>query len=153
MSNKFLFSIGILLTLAVSLSGKDKDQPFYPATTISDAMKKDAYAVCREYRHEFELIEYGKATEKVHMVITILEENGDHFGKLALPYDKSEKIKSISGRIYNGAGISEDKLKNAEILDVNYTSNGAMYDDIRFKPVSYTHLRAHETRHDLVCRL
>src|SRR5665648_662626 len=23
----------------------------------------------------------------------------------------------------------------------------------RFKPVSYTHLRAHETRHDLVCRL
>ena len=24
---------------------------------------------------------------------------------------------------------------------------------IRSKPVSYTHLRAHETRHDLVCRL
>src|SRR5450756_3052654 len=23
----------------------------------------------------------------------------------------------------------------------------------RFNPVSYTHLRAHETRHDLVCRL
>src|SRR5450756_782086 len=23
----------------------------------------------------------------------------------------------------------------------------------RFEPVSYTHLRAHETRHDLVCRL
>src|SRR5450756_2913247 len=26
-----------------------------------------------------------------------------------------------------------------------------MYDD--YGPVSYTHLRAHETRHDLVCRL
>src|SRR5450756_2109301 len=25
--------------------------------------------------------------------------------------------------------------------------------DIIFTPVSYTHLRAHETRHDLVCRL
>src|SRR5450756_2742490 len=25
--------------------------------------------------------------------------------------------------------------------------------DIEIKPVSYTHLRAHETRHDLVCRL
>src|SRR5665648_1194175 len=25
--------------------------------------------------------------------------------------------------------------------------------DTGFKPVSYTHLRAHETRHDLVCRL
>src|SRR5450759_5473272 len=24
---------------------------------------------------------------------------------------------------------------------------------LRYRPVSYTHLRAHETRHDLVCRL
>src|SRR5665648_149749 len=27
------------------------------------------------------------------------------------------------------------------------------FDSIPYKAVSYTHLRAHETRHDLVCRL
>lgn len=133
MSSKFLFAVGFLLVLGGMVTGKEKDQILFSATTISDAMKKDAYAVCREYRHEFELIDYGKAIEKVHLVITVLEENGDHFGRLILPYDKSRKVKSISGRIYNGAGISDDKLKNAAIQDMNYTSAGAIYDDLRIK--------------------
>jgi hypothetical protein len=133
MKLKFLLSIGFVLVLVASLTGKEKDQLFYPASTITDAMKKDAYAVCREYRHEFELIDYGKAIEKVHLVVTVLEENGDHFGQLVLPYDKSKKIKSISGRIYNAAGIADEKLKNSAIQDVNYTSAGQMYDDLRLK--------------------
>lgn len=133
MSRKIVFSIGLLLALTSLLSGKEKDQVVYPASTISEAMKKDAYAVCREYRHEFELIDYGKAIEKVHLVITVLEENGDHFGIMILPYDKTRKVKTISGRIYNGVGISEDRLKNAAIQDLNYTSAGAIYDDIRMK--------------------
>lgn len=133
MSSKFLFAVGFLLVLGGLVTGKEKDQLLFSATTISDAMKKDAYAVCREYRHEFELIDYGKAIEKVHLVVTVLEENGDHFGRLILPYDKSRKVKSISGRIYNGAGISDDKLKNTAIQDVNYTSAGAIYDDLRIK--------------------
>ncbi len=133
MSRKLLFSIGLLLAFSVLLSGKEKNQVYYPVSTISDAMKKDAFAVCREYRHEFELIDYGKAIEKVHLVITVLEENGDHFGILILHYDKSRKVKTISGRIYNGAGISEERLKNAAIQDLNYTSAGAIYDDIRMK--------------------
>src|SRR5450756_2729843 len=33
------------------------------------------------------------------------------------------------------------------------SSNGATTRPSRTWPVSYTHLRAHETRHDLVCRL
>jgi len=133
MSYKFLFSIGLLFAFATTLSGKNKDQLFYPATGISEAMRKDAYAVCREFRDEFELIDYGKATEKVHLVITVLDENGDRFGKLVIPYDKTNKIKSISGRIYNAAGIADDKLKNSEIQDVNYTSAGQLYDDLRLK--------------------
>ncbi|MBW8332859.1 MAG: DUF3857 and transglutaminase domain-containing protein [Prolixibacteraceae bacterium] len=133
MKLKVLLSMGFLLVLVASLTGKEKDQFFYPASTISDVMKKDAYAVCRKYRHEFELIDYGKAIEKVHLVVTVLEENGDHFGQLVLPYDNSKKIKSISGRIYDAAGISDDKLKNSAIQDVNYTSSGQMYDDLRLK--------------------
>jgi hypothetical protein len=133
MSSKLLFLVGFFLALTVSLSGKEKDQALYPASTISASMKKDAYAVCREFHNEFELLDYGKATEKVHLVITVLEENGDHFGILMLPYDKTSKIKSISGRIYNADGISDDKLKNSAIQDVNYTSAGQLYDDLRLK--------------------
>lgn len=137
MSCKFLFSIGLLFAFAISGSGKNKDQLFYPSSGISEAMRKDADAVCREFRDEFELIDYGKATEKVHLVITVLDENGDRFGKLVIPYDKTNKIKSISGRIYNAAGISDDKLKNSEIQDVNYTSAGQLYDDLRLKVADF----------------
>lgn len=133
MFGRFSFTAGLLVIIASSLLGKEKDQILYPATTIADVLKKDAYAVCREYRQEFELIDYGKAIEKVYLVITVLEENGDHFSKLILPYDKSKKIKSISGRIYNEAGFPDDKLKSNEIQDVNYTSAGQIYDDLRLK--------------------
>lgn len=133
MSRKYFVAIGLSLILAGSLSGKEKDQVVFPVAAIPETMKKDAYAVCREYRHEFELTDYSKAVEKVYMAITILEENGDQFGKLLLPYDKTKKIKSISGKIYNEAGLPEEKLKNAGIQDVNYTSAGTIYDDLRLK--------------------
>jgi len=131
MTRKISFAAAFLLIFTFSVTGKD--QLSYPASSISEALKKDAYAVCREYDHEFELLDYGKATEKVHLVITVLSENGDHFGKLLLPYDKSKKVKTISGRIYDGNGLPEEKLKNAAIQDVNYTSSGAIYDDLRLK--------------------
>src|SRR5450756_2974904 len=46
--------------------------------------------------------------------------------------------------------------KNREtILDILLCGNEKTYcfNEEAFEPVSYTHLRAHETRHDLVCRL
>lgn len=131
MTRKLSFAAALLLIFTFSVTGKD--QLSYPASSISEVLKKDAYAVCREYNHEFELLDYGKATEKVHLVITVLSENGDHFGKLLLPYDKSRKVKTISGKIFDSLGLSGDKLKNAAIQDLNYTSDGAIYDDLRIK--------------------
>lgn len=126
----------LILLFVVSVfysQGKDKNIAIYPASTIKEALKKDADAVCRNYEHVFELIDYGKALEKVHLVVTVLNENGDHFSKLTVPYDKSQKIKMISGRSYNELGLPDDKLKSNAIQDMNYTSSGAIYDDLRMK--------------------
>ena len=133
---RYLFTVLCFIGLAVSVTAKD-DKLFYPASTISAAMKKDAWAVCREYKHEFELSEFGKANEKVHIVITILNENGDAYGRMTLPYDKSKKVKSITGKFYNEAGMPMEKLKDAAIQDVNYTSAGAIYDDFRLKLANF----------------
>lgn len=133
MKLKFLFMICLSLIFQEHTSGKDKNQIIYSTAEISTSLKKDANAVCRNYEHEFELIDYGKAIEKVHIAMTVLNENGDHFSKLALPYDKSQKVKSISGRSYNALGLPDDKLKSNAIQDVNYTSGGAIYDDLRMK--------------------
>ena len=126
-----LFFVIYILPLAVLAT--DKTQPFYPASEINAILKKDAWAVCRDYRQEFTLISEAKAVEHVHMVITVLEKNGDEYAELELPYDKSRKVTSISGRLYDLAGIRDDKLKSNAIQDINYTSEGAIYDDLRIK--------------------
>jgi hypothetical protein len=133
MKNKLTFIFVLIFCVAFFSSGKEKNQIQYAIYDISPALKKDAYAICRDYSHEFELIDYGKAIEKVHLVVTVFEENGDQFSKLFLPYDKAKKVKSINGRSYNQLGLPDDKLKNSAIQDVNYTSGGAIYDDLRLK--------------------
>ncbi len=138
MTTKLLWTIWLLLTIVSLLSGKEKNPLHYPVAAIDSSLKKDAWAVCREYRQEFELINYGKATERVHMVITVLDKNGDDFAELVLPYDKSRKISSLSGRSYNSLGMPDDKLKNKAIQDLNYTSAGAIYDDLRMKTASFS---------------
>ena len=40
-----------------------------------------------------------------------------------------------------------------QALQREYATANAKYQELRAKPVSYTHLRAHETVLDLVCRL
>jgi hypothetical protein len=138
MDIKLILTGVILLTLATLLSGKEKNKLFYPAAAIDSSLRKDAWAVCRDYSQEFELRDYGKAVERVHLVITVLDKNGDRFGQLTLPYDKSTKISSLSGKSYNAIGIPDDRLKNSAIQDINYTSEGAIYDDFRMKTASFS---------------
>jgi hypothetical protein len=130
---KLWIVIGSFLYFGVASLAKDKNLPIYPAKDISPKLKKDANAVCRNYEHEFELLDYGRAIEKVHLVVTIFNEKGDRFSKLILPYDPSQKIKSITGRCYNEWGLPSDKLKNDAIQDINYTTSGTIYDDLRIK--------------------
>jgi len=137
MKKVLTFLVGLIFCFALLSSGKEKNQTQYAIEDISPKLKKDAYAICRIYTHDFELIDYGKAIEKVHLVVTVLEENGDHFSKLLLPYDKVKKVKSISGRSYNQFGLPDDKLKNSAIQDVNYTSGGAIFDDLRLKVAEF----------------
>lgn len=153
----YLLSGFLSLSIFVSLPAisKEKNQKMYPVSSILPALLKDAFAVCRCYEHEFELIDYGKAVEKVHIVITILEENGNEYSELYLPYDKSTCIKSISGQSYNAAGLPDDKLKNSAINDLNYNSAGIIFDDIRLKqaqiiPVNYPYTieYQYEIEHD-----
>ena len=42
--------VALILTFTVALPGKDKSKPFYPVALIDSSLKRDAWAVCRDYR-------------------------------------------------------------------------------------------------------
>lgn len=138
MITKLTATAGLMLIFFSSLTVKGKDRIMYPAATIDSSLRKGANAICREYSLEFELKNDGKAIERVHKVITILNKNGDDFSELVIPYDKSTKVSSLSGRLYNALGMSDLKLKNNAIQDLNYTSAGAIYDDLRVKRADFS---------------
>src|SRR5665648_1206667 len=59
---------------------------------------------------------------------------------------KAYRSLEMQGYIYTVTGLGTFALRPAE----NKIDEGMV---LTIKAVSYTHLRAHETRHDLVCRL
>ena len=139
MSRQLLICLVFYLIVSLGAAkGKEKNLKFYPASTILPSLKENAYAIFRCYEHEFELIDYGRATEKVHVVITILSHNGDKYSELYLPYDNSRIIKSITGQTYNEAGFPVKKIKNSDVDDVNYNSAGTLFDEIRIKRCKLT---------------
>ncbi len=81
MAGRILISIVLVLILYNSLSGKEKIQTQYQSVSIDSSLRENAWAVCRDYRHEFELQSYGKAVERVHMVFTILKKTGTFMEK------------------------------------------------------------------------
>lgn len=137
MTNRLLAVVFLFLASLVFLQAKEKPQLKYQASSIDSRMKSNAWAVCREFSQDFKLLDEGKATERIHYVVTILEKRGDEFAVLMLPYDKSTKISSISGKLYDAMGMADEKLKNKAIEDINYTSSGALYDDLRYKRANF----------------
>src|SRR5450759_5285502 len=58
-----------------------------------------------------------------------------------------------ASRVDHDQPIAAWQKHNAVLRERTEWLNGQRFHALRYSAVSYTHLRAHETRHDLVCRL
>lgn len=123
----------ILLTACFSAVAADIQ---YPAASIPEELKKNADAVVRLHKEEFLVHSRAKATEKVHLVVTILNKNGSDYAQMAVHYDQLSKVKSLEGRAYDAAGEQIDKLKRKDIQDVSNFSSFSLFEDNRLKVAS-----------------
>ncbi len=110
-----------------------KSDPKYPVSSIPQKMKDGMYAVVREDFYRFEIISINRSRQKVHKVITILNENGKQFATEAVSYDKLEKVISISGVAYDINGVLIKKLKSSEIIDRSAYDGVSLFTDNRYK--------------------
>src|SRR5665648_1236063 len=103
--------------------------------------------------------QFGSSDEEIMKYVISGGELRFHRIKELVALGTDEFIESFKGTIYYNAltkgSLSEieNELDKAYYMDLIATKAISNPKSKSHKPVSYKHLRAHETRHDLVCRL
>ena len=105
--------------------------------------------------------QYGCKTENLIAILQDIQAAYNYLSEANLTLVAQRLGISVS-KVYSVATFYENfslEAKGKHIIKVcagtacHVRKSGPIYDAIYEYPVSYTHLRAHETRHDLVCRL
>ena len=131
---KLLILIVLGLTGSLNLFAK----PEYPLLSIPEHLFMDANSVVREYDIDFEIHSMGKAVKRFRRVVTLLNETAKDQANLMIGYDKTTKIKSMKGRVYDAAGQEIKKFKKSDIKDYSSISNFSLYEDNRVKVIEFT---------------
>jgi hypothetical protein len=134
--SKWLLSTLLSFLLYLPARAGDGD---YAVARISPALLKNANAVLRLEELRLEIINTGKAVFKNHYVITILDENGDHWADFSEYYDKFRKIGSVEGILYNAEGKQLKKVKTKDIEDLSGVSESSLIDDNRVRHHNFYH--------------
>jgi len=119
------------LILFCVLTIEAKESPRYPISGIPDELKKGACAVVREDAMIFTIHSKSTASLHVHLVVSIFNDNGKHFARKGVWYDKLRKITSFKAQVIDANGLVIKKLKNNEITD--HSAFEGMFSDNRAK--------------------
>ena len=124
----------LLLCIPHLLYSKEK---FYPFSTISEELFKNACAVIRYEKKTLSIQSDNSARLNNYRVITILNAYGVDHGVLYGYYDKEKKLSQISFTIYDADGNLVEKVDSDDFLDMSAYSGYSLYEDNRiiyYKP-------------------
>jgi hypothetical protein len=130
---KKVLSIIILFFSVYAKAGDIK----YPVSTIPENLKKDANAVKRMEKVEFQLLNSHEGVFHYVYAITILNENGDDYAAFSEYYDKFRHINNIDGSLYDASGKLIKKLKAKDIKDLSAVQSIDLMDDYRIKSFEF----------------
>ncbi len=108
-------------------------QTDWAESNIPDSLRSNSDAVIRCYETEYILNNESRYTKKVHLVITVLNEDGRRTAQLMIPYDKHSSVSSFKGVCYTGMGFQADKIKMKDLSDRAYNQSFTLYSDNRVK--------------------
>lgn len=126
-----------LLVLSWFLAVSACAQDMYKAFTIPGPLRQNAHAVVRLSEKSFTVKSPGEAVEKQHIIITILDSQGDVHASLSVPYDKLSKVTDIEGVLYDGSGKVVKKLKKTDVSDYSASDGVSLYNDNRLKTAQF----------------
>src|SRR5690349_6972207 len=118
MKKGFLIMISFLICFTRSGAADGE----YAVSKIPQTLLKNADAVLRFEEMRFEIVQLREAIQTYRYVITILNENADHWAAFSEYYDKLRDITSVQGNLYDASGNLVRKLKSKELEDVSGVS-------------------------------
>lgn len=127
---KILFLIALYTWI---LNANASENPNWSVSLIPAELKVKANAVVRLSETTITVLENSKTEESIHIVVTIMNENGDQFGNLVEYYDKYSSISGLDGIVYDQNGKKIRKIKQDEFLDYSAISGFSIYEDNRVK--------------------
>ena len=128
--------------LLIFLAGAAQAQAdgLYPAAAIPEAMRRNAYAVIRLHETTFTVKSAGEAVEKVHYVVTVLDQKGSGQARHIEFYDRLSKISKLEGTLYDASGKKIRSLKKTDIQDVS-VAEGSLFTDNRVKIADFGYVQ------------
>ncbi len=121
-----------LLLLTAHLLFAD-DKPEFAVSAIPEALRTNAHAVVRRHETTFSVKNPGEATKREHLIVTVLDAQGQNAAAMVVFYDKHNKISEFEGHLYDENGKEVKRLKKADVQDVSAVSSGSLFDDDRAK--------------------
>ncbi|GAB3170940.1 DUF3857 domain-containing protein [Telluribacter humicola] len=111
----------------------------YSALSIPTALQIDAHAVVRYQDTEFHVRNAGEAVTRVKGAVTILDEQGEVYATLAIPYSKFIKITDMEAELYDVNGQRVKRLKRSDIESYRTNSGNNTIDDSYVKAAVLKH--------------
>jgi len=136
MSRKLIAFAGGLLLFANAFAGSGED---YAASAIPSLLLKNANAVIRVKELQFEIVAGKEIIEKNHIVVTILNENGDASSGFIESYGKLQDLVSVEGYLYDASGKQLKKIKMRDLSDESAIGNGTFMADTRIRHHNFYH--------------
>jgi len=126
--------IGLLVLILTRFA---QAQTEYQSESVSPELKENAHAVVRRHETTFTIKSIGEATQRIHTVVTVLDEQGDDQARKVVGYDKLSKVTNLEGALYDAGGKLIKKLRKADIDDRSTYTDYNFFDDQRVKVASF----------------
>ena len=123
----------LLLVIIVSFTISAKAQNKYDVNRIHPDLLNNANAVIRMDDTNFEVKSAGRATEKIHYAVTILNNKADEYASFYSVYDKLMSVAHLKVVVYNSKGDKIRDFNKGDFKDRSLISDFSVYEDNRVK--------------------
>ena len=139
LTGMFLTAAALFFTAGTYGQEKQIDPAIYKADGIPDSLKTDANSVMRYSYIDIAVKGPGKIVEKVHTVVTILNEKANDEAAISLPYNrKFSTVSSFEMIIYDALGKQLKKYRRGDMYEHAAFDDASLVTDDRLMSIAHS---------------